>query len=127
MKKIIVIGSIFAGTAVILGALNAHTLKAYFSPDTTASFATGVRYQMYHSLAILILASLSSYIGQKAANRSLWLFFIGTLLFSGSIYLLCALKSNGIIGITGLGVLTPIGGLVLITGWLNLIISTFKK
>ncbi len=127
MKKIIVIGSILAGTAVILGALNAHALKAYFTPDTTSSFATGVRYQMYHALAILLLGTLNSYLGNRASKRVLIFFLSGTILFSGSIYALCVLKSNGIIGLTGLGILTPIGGVLLIIGWLSLIISALKK
>lgn len=127
MKKNIIIGSIMAGTAVVLGALNAHALKAYFDPDTSASFATGVRYQMYHAIAIILLASLQSFLGTKSTNRTMLLFLIGTLLFSGSIYLLCALKSNGIIGLTGLGIMTPIGGIILIFAWTNLILSALRK
>ena len=126
MKKIIVSGAALAGTAVILGALNAHYFKQFFSPELTASFDTGVRYQMYHALAILLLATLANYLGQQKASSIFWLFIIGVLLFSGSIYLLCAFKSNGIIGLTGLGILTPIGGLILIIGWVYLIYTVLK-
>jgi uncharacterized membrane protein YgdD (TMEM256/DUF423 family) len=126
MKKSIIIGSLLAGTAVVLGALNAHALKVYFDADTTASFDTGVRYQMYHALVILILAALTNQISEKKLATARWLFAVGTLLFSGSIYLLCAFKSNGIIGLTGLGILTPIGGLVLIIAWSYLLISALS-
>jgi uncharacterized membrane protein YgdD (TMEM256/DUF423 family) len=126
MKRSIIIGSVLAGTAVILGALNAHALKQYFDPATTDSFATGVRYQMYHALAILIIGAISNFIGKRSTARISLLLLVGTILFSGSIYLLCAFKSNGIIGLTGLGVLTPIGGLVLTAGWIHLIISASK-
>ena len=126
MKKAIIIGSLFAGTAVILGALNAHALKEYFSPGTTESFGTGVRYQMYHALAIIILAALYKTLGQKVTNRLVALFGTGILLFSGSIYLLCAFKSNDIVGLKGLGILTPIGGVVLIIAWSYLLFSAIK-
>lgn len=127
MKKAIIIGSLFGGTAVLLGALNAHTLKQYFDPATTASFDTGVRYQMYHSLGIIIFGALSSFLGSKRTNTIIYLFSIGTVLFSGSIYILCAFKSNGIIGLKGLGALTPIGGLVLMAAWIYAIISSIRK
>ncbi len=122
-KKAIIIGAILAGTAVILGAMNAHYLKQFFTPDTTESFDTGVRYQIYHALAIFVLPSLEHYLGTKKTARIMWLLAIGTILFSGSIYALCAFKSFGIIGITGLGILTPIGGLFLIAGWMYLLIA----
>ena len=125
-KKYIIIGALLAGTAVILGAMNAHYLKQFFDPSTTASFDTGVRYQMYHALAILAIASLSKYIDQKQRKRIVVLLSLGVLLFSGSIYLLCGFKANGIIGLKGLGILTPIGGLILILGWILLIESVLK-
>lgn len=126
-KRTIIIGSTLACSAVILGALNAHFLKQFFTPDTTQSFDTGVRYQIYHALAILALAGFSDKLSAKHLKKVVWIFLIGILLFSGSIYLLCAFKANGIIGLTGLGILTPIGGLVLITGWIMLIFAAFKN
>ncbi len=126
MKRAIIIGAILAGTAVVLGALNAHALKEYFDADTSQSFDTGVRYQMYHALAILILAAMSTSLGKLMIKRLTLLFTLGTVLFSGSIYLLCAFKSNGIIGLTGLGILTPIGGLVLLIAWCYLLLAAFK-
>lgn len=121
IKKSIVIGSLLALTAVILGAMNAHYLKQFFTPDTTQSFDTGVRYQMYHALAILAIVGFANYLEIRQLKRIVGLFLSGILLFSGSIYLLCAFKANGIIGLTGLGILTPIGGLVLIIAWSALI------
>jgi len=126
MKKSIIIGSILAGTAVMLGALNAHAFKVFFDSETTSSFDTGVRYQMYHALVILILAALTGKMDQKKLSTARWLFLVGTFLFSGSIYLLCAFKSNGIIGLTGLGILTPIGGLVLMIAWSYILVSAIR-
>lgn len=127
IKKSIIIGGMLAGTAVILGAMNAHFLKQFFSPDTTQSFDTGVRYQMYHALAILAIAGFVPKFEERAMRRVVMLFLAGVLLFSGSIYLLCTFKANGIIGLTGLGILTPIGGLVLIVGWIVLVHTALKK
>ena len=127
MKKSIIIGSLLAGSAVLLGALNAHTFKKYFDAGTLQSFDTGVRYQMYHALAILIFGAMSTYLGRKNSNVIISLFTVGTLLFSGSIYILCAFKSNGIIGLKGLGALTPIGGLVQISAWIYAIVSAIRK
>jgi uncharacterized membrane protein YgdD (TMEM256/DUF423 family) len=126
-KKIILSGIAFSGTAVILGALNAHYLKAFFTSDLTESFATGVRYQMYHGLALISIGALYQVLSTKVLNQLNLLFSVGTILFSWSIYILCAFKSNGIIGLTGLGILTPIGGLVLIIAWAYFFIQLLKK
>ncbi len=126
-KKIILSGIVFSGSAVVLGAMNAHYLKQFFTPDLTASFATGVRYQMYHGLALISIGALSNFLTHKTTNLLNLLFSLGTILFSCSIYILCAFKSNGIIGLTGLGILTPIGGLVLIIGWIYFFIQIVKS
>lgn len=127
MKKAIIIGSLLAGSAVILGALNAHTFKKIFDASTLQSFDTGVRYQMYHALAILIFGAFGAFLSNKTTQRIIYLFTLGTFLFSGSIYALCALKSNGIIGLKGLGALTPIGGLILISAWVYAILASLRK
>ncbi len=126
IKKMIVSGTILAGSAVILGALNAHYLKQFFTPELTESFDTGIKYQMYHSLAMLILPALNKYIPLKRQKLVFGLFLSGVILFSGSIYLLCGFKSNGIIGLSGLGILTPIGGVFLMLGWLQFLLCGLK-
>jgi len=118
---------VFASTAVILGALNAHYLKQFFTEELTASFATGVRYQMWHALALLAVGSLAKHLSLKDARILNLLFTIGIIAFSGSIYILCAFKSNGIIGLTGLGILTPIGGLLLVVAWIFFFLKLNKK
>jgi uncharacterized membrane protein YgdD (TMEM256/DUF423 family) len=110
-------GTFFGSTSIMLGAFGAHYLKKIFTPELLVSFETGVRYQFYHAIALLLLGMYA-----KLANQSVqWistLFCLGTVLFSGSIYLLCILKSNNQIGLKGLGILTPIGGVLFIVAWI---------
>lgn len=126
-KSIISIGAALAGIAVILGAFGAHALKQILPPEQIITFETGVRYQMYHSIALIILGFLLN----KENNRSLiWAFYCfiaGIVLFSGSLYALALLKANGQIGLGGLGILTPIGGVFLISGWALMSIGALKK
>ncbi|PQJ18989.1 DUF423 domain-containing protein [Nonlabens tegetincola] len=114
-KNFLVTGSVFILIGVILGALGAHALKEALTPEQLASFETGVRYQIYHGFALLIM----SLIDQATATHKktvYYLFTIGTIFFSFSIYLL---SLQEILGITlkFLGPITPIGGLLLIIGW----------
>jgi uncharacterized membrane protein YgdD (TMEM256/DUF423 family) len=127
-KSAILLGSIFAMTGVILGAFGAHYLKTIFTPELLTSFETGVRYQMYHAFALLISGILASFF-QTKLNAIIWLFSLGILLFSGSIYTLCIIKGTMQIGLGGLGILTPIGGVLLIAAWGLLAYKalTFKK
>ena len=107
-----VIGSVSAGVAVALGAFGAHALKARLSPEMLAAYDTGVRYQMFHALALLAVAWAGTRWPNSAAiSASGWLFVAGTLLFSGSLYAL------SLSGVRGLGAITPIGGLAWLLGW----------
>ena len=107
-----VLGSASAGIAVALGAFGAHALKARLSPEMLAVYETGVRYQMFHALALLAVAWAGSrWPGSAAINASGWLFVAGTVLFSGSLVTLA------LTGVRGLGAVTPIGGLVWLLGW----------
>ena len=107
-----VLGSASAGIAVALGAFGAHALKARLSPEMLAVYDTGVRYQMFHALALLAVAWASTRWPHRAAiTASGWLFVAGTLLFSGSLYAL------SLSGVRGLGSITPIGGLAWLLGW----------
>lgn len=124
-KTSLVTSCLFAGTAVVLGALGAHALKPILGPELIQSFETGVRYQFYHAVALFLVGL---YAAQFKTNiRVIYgLFTAGTILFSGSIYALCLLKSEGHIGLGGLGILTPIGGVLFIGGWLLWLLQLIK-
>lgn len=109
-------GSFFALTAVIIGAFDAHALKELLSPEQLQSFDTGVRYQMYHALALIILAMKGHTFHLNFEKWITTLFGIGIVLFSFSIYLLNLQELLGM-HISWLGPITPIGGLCLIGGW----------
>jgi uncharacterized membrane protein YgdD (TMEM256/DUF423 family) len=105
-------GCLFGFLGVAFGAFGAHALKSRLSADMLTVFETGVRYQMYHAFAILIVAAAIGRIGD--ANLLVlagWFFVAGVLLFSGSLY---ALSLSGV-GI--LGAVTPVGGLLFLIGW----------
>ncbi len=125
-KPALIFGSLFAMLSVVFGAFGAHYLKTIFTPELLSSFETGVKYQMYHSLALLFTGIISMNIHQKAKLITI-LFTTGIILFSGSIYALCILKSNLQIGLGGLGILTPIGGLFFIMGWGLLALNIAKS
>jgi uncharacterized membrane protein YgdD (TMEM256/DUF423 family) len=123
-KKILITGAILGCLAVILGAFAAHGLKKVLSVDQISSFETGVRYQMYHAFLLLIVG-VSGFISPKM-QRLIYVFVLwGTILFSGSIYLL-ATKAVTSIDISSVGFITPIGGALLIIGWIILILNFFK-
>jgi uncharacterized membrane protein YgdD (TMEM256/DUF423 family) len=124
-KPSLLAGSLLAMLAVIFGAFGAHYLKTIFTPELLSSFETGVKYQMYHSVALLVLG-LYAQVSSQSVKVIFGLFLAGIILFSGSIYLLCLLKSNLQIGLGGLGVLTPIGGLLFISAWLVWFIQILK-
>ncbi len=109
------LGSLSAGLAVALGAFGAHALKARLTADRLVTFETGVRYQMYHALALLAVALTAAHLSTTSLlNLAGWLFVAGTLLFSGSLYLLC------VTGKRWLGAITPFGGVAFIAGWVCL-------
>lgn len=117
-KPSLLAGTLLGTMAIILGAFGAHYLKTMFTPDLLNSFETGVRYQFYHAFALVLLGLYAKLSGQSVA-AIFWLLLIGTLFFSGSIYVLCLLKANGDVGLKGFGIITPIGGLLMIAGWFS--------
>ncbi len=108
------LGSLSAFVAVGLGAFAAHGLKARVSAEMLGIFETGVRYQMYHALALLAVAWVTGRWPGTTAVVAGWLFVAGTIVFSGSLYAL----SMG--GARWFGAITPIGGLAFLLGWLAL-------
>lgn len=115
-KSALISATLFAMFGIILGAFGAHALKPILGPELLGSFETGVRYQFYHAVALFLLGIYGK-VFHKSISIVLILFICGIILFSGSIYLLCLLKSAGGIGLGGLGILTPIGGILLVLAW----------
>jgi len=120
-RTFILLGSFFSFLAVALGAFGAHALKQKLTPDMLQVFETGVRYQMYHSLALFVVAWMIHSMSINAAAASGWWFTAGIVLFSGSLYALA------LSGITWLGAITPLGGLSLLIGWIMLAWSVWKS
>ena len=109
-----VAGALSAAVAVVLGAFGAHALRARLTPDVLAVFEVGVRYQMYHAVALLAVALGATRWPGGGITLAGWLFLAGTVIFSGSLYLLV------FTGQKWLGAVTPVGGAAFIVGWLVL-------
>jgi len=126
-KTFLLAGTLLGALAVILGAFGAHALKAKISLDNLQIFETGVRYQFYHALALLLLALLFDKISPGSAQIAGYCFIAGVILFSGSIYLLATRELLGIDSWKKvLGPITPLGGLALISGWLLFFMAVLK-
>lgn len=111
--------------AVIFGAFGAHSLATIVEPDRLSIFETGTKYQIYHSLALLMIGILLYFRKTSLMPIAGWLFFGGIICFSGSLYLLTF--ANIVNLPTGLiGPITPIGGLLFVAGWITLAASTFQ-
>jgi len=126
-KPFLSVAALLGALSVILGAFAAHKLKQIAAAETVAVFETGVRYQFYHVFALLIVALLS----EKFSNRwMIWAgncFITGIILFSGSLYLLTALKIADSAHGRLAGVITPVGGLFFIAGWIFLWLGVSQK
>jgi len=123
-QKLKILGAFFGMTAVIIGAFGAHALEEHLDIEQLSSFETGVKYQMYHALLMIIL-------GFNLKNKSKYLklifymLIIGIVLFSGSIY---GLATNAITAFDfkKIALITPIGGSLLILSWIMILVSFFK-
>ena len=124
-KKLVLAASVLGLTAIILGAFGAHGLKKILTAEELITFETGVKYQMYHALFLLFLAS-NTLISESAKKVLFYLVRPGALFFSASIYLL-ATTSVTAINFSFLGPVTPIGGLLLILAWGKLFVAVFGK
>jgi uncharacterized membrane protein YgdD (TMEM256/DUF423 family) len=113
-RTLFVTGSIAAGLAVMLGAFGAHGLEAMVTPERLGTFETGVRYHMYHALALLFAAWASTQWPGRRITWAAYLFLAGILIFSGSLYVLVLTDTPW------LGAVTPLGGLAFIAGWVLL-------
>ena len=110
-RTFLLVGAFAGFTGVALGAFGAHGLRGRLTPEMLAVFETGVRYQMYHALALLVTALLAVPLGGRLVTTAGWFFAAGIVLFSGSLYALA------LSGITVLGAVTPLGGLAFLVGW----------
>ncbi|MDH7446025.1 DUF423 domain-containing protein [Aquimarina sp. 2201CG14-23] len=123
-KTILITGAIAALLAVLFGAFGAHGLEKLVDAGSIDSFQTGVRYQMYHAIVCIILGNMTI-IEDVSKKRIFYFFLSGMTLFSGSIYLLVIDDVLGI-SLLSIGFITPLGGFLLILGWIFFIISLVK-
>jgi uncharacterized membrane protein YgdD (TMEM256/DUF423 family) len=113
-QRFLMLGSILAGSGVAAGAFGAHALKEILDASMLQVFDTATRYVMYHAFGLCIVSwAIDRYPGQRL-EKSGWLFILGTLLFSGSLYMV------SLAGVRWMGAVTPIGGLAFIAGWILL-------
>ncbi|TKB62357.1 MAG: DUF423 domain-containing protein [Nitrospira sp.] len=113
-QRFLALGSILAGLGVAAGAFGAHALKDILDPPMLQVFETATRYVMYHAFGLCIVSWAIDRYPEQRLEKSGWLFLIGILLFSGSLYMV------SLAGIRWMGAVTPIGGLAFMTGWLLL-------
>lgn len=115
-SPLVALGAINAAIAIALGAFAAHGLRERLDARALEVFETGARYHMYHALALVLCGVLAT----RGATTAGWLFQAGIVLFSGSLYLLAAT------GVGKLGMITPLGGLAFLAGWVVLAVSALR-
>jgi uncharacterized membrane protein YgdD (TMEM256/DUF423 family) len=120
-RTFFVAGALSAFVSVAAGAFGAHGLKGRLSPEMLEIFETGARYQMYHALALVAAAWAQTRWPGALVSASGWLFVAGTVLFSGSLYVL------SLTGLRWLGAVTPLGGLAFLAGWLCLAAACWRS
>jgi uncharacterized membrane protein YgdD (TMEM256/DUF423 family) len=121
-RTFLLLGSLFGLFGVALGAFGAHALRSRLSADMLAIFETAVRYQMYHTFAVLLVAAAIGHIGNaRLPVIAGWAFVAGIILFSGSLYVLA------LTNIRILGAITPIGGMLFLIGWACLVLYAILK
>jgi uncharacterized membrane protein YgdD (TMEM256/DUF423 family) len=131
-KRLIQFAGFSGAVGVALGAMAAHYLKGkmelgLLTQNDLQAFETGSKYQIYHSIVILIIALLHDKLHIKLITKAVYCFMAGIVLFSGSLYILSTHDLMGIHSVRWLGPITPIGGLFLICGWLLIGFSALKK
>ena len=120
-RTFFILASILSGLAVALGAFGAHALKARLSPDMLQIFETGVRYHFYHALALgLVVVAMQYWPKTNLPTIAGWLFIVGIVIFSGSLYILSTS------GVRWWGAITPIGGVAFIAGWACLALAAWR-
>lgn len=122
-RRFLKIGALVLGIAVVLGAFGAHLLKPYVSVDLLAGYQTATLYQMVHGIGIFIAGLLYKHYHNKKIRIAGYLFLFGILFFSGSIYLRVVIGFFGIKSLGLFNLVTPLGGLLFMAGWLFIFIS----
>jgi uncharacterized membrane protein YgdD (TMEM256/DUF423 family) len=118
----IIAGAVLGGLSVALGAFGAHGLESYLAAhDQAANFETAVRYQMYHALALALVGLLAERAQSKVLAAAGWLFVTGAVLFCGSLY------GISLAHIKYVGVVAPVGGALLIAGWIALAVGALRR
>jgi uncharacterized membrane protein YgdD (TMEM256/DUF423 family) len=125
-RRIILTASFFGAVAVILGAFGAHGLKNLISADALSIWAKGVEYQFYHTFALLFLSTFARF-RTKLVDIAYFCFTIGIILFSGSLYLLATREVLQVGFVNFIGPVTPLGGLLLVAGWMFLFFAALKN
>ena len=120
MKSYIVIASLFAALAILFGAFGSHALKERLSVQSLEVYDIATRYLMFHALGIFLIALLGFQLPKESLEIPVTIMIVGTFIFSGSLYLIAILDFKK------LGMVTPIGGLLLIVSWLLLAYNTYK-
>ncbi len=123
----LMVAALLGALSVALGAFAAHGLKQIVPAETVATFETGVRYQFYHVFALLAVAILYEKFPGALLRWAGNCFQIGIVLFSGSLYLMTALKSADTVGTSKIGFITPFGGLFFIAGWILMLFAIIRK
>ena len=120
MKGYIIIASLFAALAILFGAFGSHALKERLSVQSLEVYDIATRYLMFHALGIFLIALLGFQLPKESLEMPVTMMIVGTSIFSGSLYLIAMLDFKK------LGMVTPIGGLLLIVSWLLLAYNTYK-
>ncbi|MCB1102365.1 MAG: DUF423 domain-containing protein [Kiritimatiellae bacterium] len=127
MRTLLILGSFYGLSGVILGAFGAHALKARIDPSQLLSYETGVRYQLIHAVLILVLALWSRQYPAPLLQAAGYVMAGGVALFSFSIYLLATRTLTGLTGWAWLGPVTPIGGGLMIIGWSLILVWAIQQ
>jgi uncharacterized membrane protein YgdD (TMEM256/DUF423 family) len=121
-RTFMIFAALFGGLGVALGAFGAHALRERLPTDMLVIFETGVRYQIYHALALFgVILAITRWPQSSLPVAAGWLFVIGVVIFSGSLYILA------LSGARWWGAITPIGGVAFLAGWLSLLIAAVRN
>jgi uncharacterized membrane protein YgdD (TMEM256/DUF423 family) len=126
-RSFLIAGILLAGLAVGLGAFGAHGLKNRVDEQAVDIFKTGVQYQLYHALALILAGIVAMHLPTKLVLWAGNFFMTGILFFSGSLYTITACKAVQMAVPSFVGPITPLGGLLFILGWIFLLIAAVKK
>ena len=121
-RQIILVASFIGGLAVASGAFGAHALKTLLTQNNRVdTYELAVRYHFYHALTLLAVGILMDKFPQRFLSLSAWMFLLGIILFSGSLYIMAIFNTTQVV------LITPIGGVFLLTGWSLLFYGALKK